>query len=159
MIHYVGQHAFHEAYVTFHFARDNAYSPWESIGVALVYQDFADAKYLPEYAHLRREFKDEVAEANGLAGTYEFMDLWHRRHQETNDVVSKVIRYCTTWHDMWGVLQKLKIDYVGTFDAKQFAKMAIMLKSRERYFPVVFQRHSQDGNEVLLALREAGLIT
>tara|TARA_R110002096_G_scaffold388802_2_gene583121 strand:+ start:4386 stop:4865 length:480 start_codon:yes stop_codon:yes gene_type:complete len=158
MILQAGVHTFHEAYVAFHFARDNAFCPWVTIGCGLTYGNFADAKYIPKYNHLRDEFRSEAEEAGGLSGTYDFMNNWHIENQSSNAVVSKVIRYRTMWGDMWGILQSLVRNYVGVTDTNKFAMLAIMLKSRKGYFPVVYQDSNSQRANIVASLKEAGLI-
>lgn len=158
MILKVGDYTFHEAYVAFHFIRDNVYSPWVTIGVCLTYGDFADARY-PRHPHLRREFQEEAAEAGNLAGTYEFMQKWHESHQNVNDVVSKPVRYCTTFHDVKQVLEKLRQKYTFVSNADTFGRLAIILKSRERYFPAVYQSSNSKKAHLIAKLREAGYTT
>jgi len=158
MIVQAGEYTFYEAYLTFHFKRDNAYAPWETIGCALTYGSFADARYVPEYAHLRDEFKREAKEAGDLASTYDFMDNWHRLHQNNNDVVSKVIKYCTNWHDMWGILRRIAVNYVGVRDLNKFAMISVMLKSRDKYFPIVYHDTNKKRVEIVAALKKAGYI-
>ena len=157
MILKVGDYTFHESYVAFHFVRDNPYSPWETIGCCLTYGNFSDACY-PKHKHLRQEFKEEAAEAGPVAGTYEFMELWHQSHQTTNDVVSKPIRYCTMFWDVKQVLEKLGTNYVLVSDTNKFAMLAVMLKSRKRYFPVVYQERNPKRPAIVAALREAGYV-
>ena len=105
-----------------------------------------------------RNGKSEAVASNGLSGTYHFMDIWHKAHQETNDVVSKVIRYCTAWHDMEGVLQHLGRSYLGILDVNKFGMLSIMLKSREFYFPVVFQERNARRPAMVAELKKVGLI-
>jgi len=84
------------------------------------------------------QFQLECERSQGLCGTYDFMDRWHKRNQGLNDVVSKVIRYYCLNKDPRDHFNRHLVKYVGTGKTNDFGKMAIMLKSRESFYSIVF---------------------
>jgi hypothetical protein len=152
-----GSFKFKEANVAFHLIRDNTYSPWKTIGVFVVWHNFARSRYIHGYKHLQKEFDREVKLAGPAAFNYDFLDQWHKRHQNSLDVVSKVIRYCTT-SDMSRLTDKIHTRYCGSPSLKRMGMMAIMLRSQPRYFPVRFDRNGPINQRQIKALKEEGMI-
>lgn len=157
MIHTYGRYIFHEHHVAFHVDRENSFSPWRVIGVYVSYNGWADCMYLEEFSYIRENFKNEVKKAGNLCSTTEFLENWRKYHCETNSVISKVINYCSESNNSGLILQKLASQYNGVSYPDQLAKIAIMLKNRERYFPVVFH-YNDHREEVLDVLKKAGAI-
>tara|TARA_Y100001937_G_scaffold96105_1_gene130597 strand:- start:416 stop:892 length:477 start_codon:yes stop_codon:yes gene_type:complete len=152
-----GPYRYKEVNIAFHFIRENVYSPWRSIGVFVVWRNWARASYIRPYRHLKKEFDLEVEQAGPSAFTYEFLDRWHKRHQNSVDVVSKVIRYCTT-NDMDNVFKKVARRYCGSLTPSKLGMMTIMLRSEPRYFPIQYSIGSSDRPRQVAELRKAGLI-
>lgn len=158
MIVRAGKFIFHEVYVAFHVVRENSYSPWICIGVYVSYGDYTNCRYDDEHEYITKEFQREVVRAGHLSGTYDFLDKWRKNHSEIHSTITKIVRYRTLANDIPDLLRRMAIRYINTIDGNDFAMMAIMLKSRDGYFPVVYQAQNQQRPEVVEALREAGLI-
>lgn len=156
MIVPAGPYKFKEVSAAFHLIRDNVYSPWKVIGVFMVWHNWAKSRYTEPYRYLEKEFDYEVEQAGPAAFTYEFLDRWHKRHQNSLDVVSKVIRYCST-NDMENMLKKFARRYCGNMDEGKLGVMTIMLRSDTRFFPVQLN-DSNEAKRQVAELRKAGLI-
>jgi hypothetical protein len=150
----IGNKIFYENYVSFHLHRASIYSPWQVIGVYLAYHKDARCRYAREYRYMEAEFYREVDRAGDLAGTYEFLDGWRKKHIELNSVMTKVIRFCTQSNDYCSHIHDLGEAYVGRTDPQYMGKIAVMLKSPKRFYPVVFAFMKQH-REVLELLRKA----
>jgi len=158
VIYTAGEYVFHEHYVAFHVVRENAHTPWRVIGAYVTYGQYARCKYHPDFSYMEKEFHAEVELAGDLRGTHAFLDKWRLEHQGLHDVITPVIKYCSESRNSYNILCRMGVKYVNGREANTFAMMAIMLKSRERYFPVVFQERNKDRPKVVRALREAGLV-
>ena len=157
MIIQIGDYKFKEVNIAFHLARDNAFSPWRTIGVFVIWHNWAKARYIHGYKHLAAEFNREVKLAGAAAFNYDFLDQWHKRHQNSLDVVSKVIRYCPT-SDMINLTDKVHRRYCGSTNVRRIGMMAIMLRSRPRYFAVQYDKNGPANQPQIEALRKEGLI-
>jgi len=152
-----GKHQYKEVNLAFHLIRENAYSPWQSIGVFVVWHNFAKSRYVWKHRHLNEEFYREVEEAGPAAFNYDFLDRWHKRHQNSLDVVSKVIRYCTDHSNLDDLTKKLGECYTGNINSHRWGMLAMMLR-QPRYFPIRFCYAIPDRLERVQSLRQAGLI-
>lgn len=154
-----GRFVLNEVNVAFHFMRRSVWEPWETIGVYMTCFQMARCRYEPKYAHIVKQFANEVylAERNIISGSTEFLELWRKDHQDPTSVISPIINYCTASSDFPTLLSDLYTGYVGNNSGKAFARMAIMLKRRERFIAASL---APPGNqdELKAALREANLI-
>ena len=155
-----GDLQFNELNVAFHFIRKNVWSPWETIGVYVTCNTYARCRYTPRYSHIEDSFDDEVEDAGRLviAGSVEFLDLWRRDYQEPESVISPIVNYCTMTDKFAKLMNYLYTRYVGNDSGKIFAALAIMLKSRERHFPIAFSEGQKNHATILHQLRKDGLI-
>ena len=155
----VGGRVFYEVNVAFHLIRRSVWEPWETIGAYVTCSSFAKCRYLSKYDRITEQFALEVEDAGRLliAGSKEFLELWRKDHQDPTSVISHIINYCTVKPDFPRLLTDLYTRYVGNNSAKTFARLAIMLKQRERHFPSAL---AVDGihTELKRLLQEAKLI-
>jgi hypothetical protein len=133
-----GDRTLHCLKVAFHLLRENSYSPWDLIGVVVGFGNRADCYYKAGHRHIDEEFQLEAERAGTLSGSYEFINSWHLRYQRRNDVVTKVINYYVTKESLVKFVRDTAYSYVVSNDPNRFIRLAIMLRSRERYIPVVF---------------------
>lgn len=126
----------------FHFARENSYSPWKVIGILASYGNDAQCNYMFEYKHIKKEFHKECDNAGSLCGKREFLENWRKQHVELHSVISPIISYCSSTKNKFkGVaafIKALSQEYLGLIDPYQLWRIAVMLKSQPRYYPLVF---------------------
>lgn len=156
MILKVGPYIFHQHYVAFHLVRDNAYTPWRAVGVYVSYNGRARCKYVPEMRYNQRIYEQEVEMAGDLCSTYEFLDNWRKIVNQPNSAITKVVNYYSLWHNPGHILHDMCQHLLGSIAPNKMAFIAIMVKSREKYFPVVFQ-HGKKRQSVVEELKKAGL--
>lgn len=138
MIIKVGGTLYREHYVSFHVHRENIFSPWQVIGIYDCYYNDARCKYMFEYKYFEKEFHKECERAGNLCGTREFLENWRKQHIELNSVMTKVISYCTTMPGVQHMVEELCSTYLSATNPYKMAKIAIMLKSPKRFYPIVF---------------------
>lgn len=153
-----GDKKLHGLSVAFHLRRDNSFAPWEIIGVVIGFGSRSDCYYHPKHKHIEEEFRDECLKAGTLSGTYDFIDGWHRRYQRRNEVVTKVINYYVSSESLHKIVRDIAWSYVLRTSPNRFIRLTIMLRSRERYIPVVFNPTQQKSKSLISKLIEAGKI-
>lgn len=155
----LGKFALNEVNVAFHFMRMSVWEPWETIGVYVTHHVMARAKYLSEYDRITKQFAFEVEDAahGAVWGSAEFLEMWRADYQDATSVIGPIINYCTTQRDFPELLSNLYTRYVGNNSANVFARMAIMLKQRDHYFPVTTTPNGLH-QELKELLREAQLV-
>lgn len=158
MIIRIGNAIFHEYYVAFHCIRKNVYCPWVPIGVYVSYGNRSACRYAHEYRHMIDEYQEEVDKAGSLCGTYEFLDEWRKHHVDTNSVISKIIKYCSTSTHFEAIIEALFWFFGNNPTIENIKKLTIMLKNRDRYFPVVYTSTGKKNKLVKEELRKAGII-
>lgn len=144
-------YVFHEHYLAFHVHRENAYCPWKVVGVYVSYNGKARCKYMDDFKHIEHSYANEAKHAGPLCGTYDFLSQWRRDISEHNSCITRIVKYYSTWHNPGHILHDMCHDYLGTNLPYKMARIAIMLKSHEGYFPIVFQlskRHSSIAAEL-----------
>lgn len=158
MIHQVEAYKFYEIYLAFHLARDDESSPWVPIGFVMSYGNQTQCTYLRQYKCYEKEFKEECYLAGDLTGTYDFIHKWHLRHQQPNEAVTKVIKYCSLSNQLDQIIIQMRSTYLGANAGIRFGMLAIMLKSRDLYFPIVYDTIRKDHDKIVQALKNKGLI-
>lgn len=156
MILKAGPYIFHEHYMAFHLVRDNAYTPWRIVGVYVSYNGEARCKYIPEMRHVQEIYEEEAEHAGELCGTYEFLNRWRDNVEESNSAITKVIKYYSLWHNPGHILHDMCQHLLGSMHPDRLAFIAIMVRSREKYFPVVFQ-YNKKRDKVVAELKKTGL--
>lgn len=138
MIVKVDNTLYREHYVSFHVNRENIFSPWQVIGIYDCYYNDARCKYMFEYKYFENEFNKECDRAGDLCGTREFLENWRKQHTELNSVMTKIINYCTITKSVVDLIEELDTQYLSATNPQKMAKIAIMLKSPKRFYPIVF---------------------
>lgn len=137
-----GKYCYRQFNVCFHVVRENAYTPWKVIGILASYHNDARGKYIHEFKHCLKEFNKECDAAGDLCGTYEFMENWRKQHVELNSVITPTIKYCMNIDNKTctpqGMIDNLKHRYLGTDRPIRLAQIAIMLRSKPRFYSSVF---------------------
>lgn len=153
-----GDRTLHCLKVAFHLIRENSYSPWETIGVVVGFGNRADCYYRAGHKHIDEEFRLEADRAGTLSGTHEFIHNWHLRYQRRNEVVTKVINFYVTTESLEKFVRDVAFNYVVSGNPNRFIRLAIMLRSRERYIPVVFNHAQRNLRALTQKLIEADQI-
>jgi len=152
----IGGKLYREHYMCFHFHRENIYSAWQLIGMYSAYHKDARSRYIFDYKYFEKHFNKECEKAGDLCGTEDFLLSWRQKHIELNSVISKTVKICNGFMTPNSNLQEMCNQYLGTRDPVKMAKVAIMLRSPGRFYPIVFdnriyrdeREHLKNANEI-----------
>lgn len=155
-----GEFVFFECNVAFHLERETPYTAWRSVGVYFTSIKTQSCKYTGGYEEIEDEFFDLLSSVDSetVRSSYEFLDIWRKKHNGALSVITPVIKYHTTYNyahtDLVNILYR---GYVGNYIPTTYLKMAIMLRMRERFFSCIFRNESK-ANKELRSVIEAGLL-
>ncbi len=158
-----GEFTFYECNVAFHFQRDNAYSPWNVIGIYLTSPKFQGSRYVRGRKDFECRFTSEVdlIDSPYIAGEIEFLELWRKKIYSPHDVIGPIVNYCTTYGrtsaEFRDVMIHLFTKYVGACSPVVYQTLALMLRMKNHYFPAIFIDGARK-DKITKALQEAGLL-
>lgn len=121
--------------VAFHVVRQDIVSPWDVIGVYASGSHFTSARYAYEYLYIRDAYLREVERCGRIviASSREFLESWRADHREIDSVITPIINVRSLEQKGGIFLRQMYINYVGTSSITTFARLAMILKSRDDY--------------------------